>query len=106
MDSATLREQIHIYSIPVEQTQYGTIKNGTPELKYTTRANVIFNSQNRMVSEGEVFFDTSRTFIVRAYVPVDERDQIYWDNKYWRIISIHKNKYYNNKEIIASMINK
>lgn len=105
MNSSLLREQIEIYSVPIEQTEYGTIKEGTPVLKYTTRAYVQFDNQARVVSEGEVYYPTDRTIIVRAYVSVDERDRIKWDNKFWKILSINKNKYYNNKEIRVTEIN-
>lgn len=99
MQSNLLREQIEIYEIPVIPTPYGTNEDGEPVLKYTTRAYVQFDSEARVVSEGEIFYDTSRTMIVRHYVPVNERDRIKWDNKWWRIISINPNKYYNDKEI-------
>lgn len=99
MNAALLKESIEIYEIPIEQTDYGNIKDGTPVFKYKTRAYAQFDSQARVVSEGEVFYPQDRTFIVRYYVPVEERDRIRWNNKWWRIVSINPNKYYNDKEI-------
>ena len=105
MNSATLKEQIEIYSLVTQPTEYGKIRE-TYALSYTTRANVIFDSEARVVSEGEIYFPNDYTFIVRHYVPVDERCRIKWNNKMWRIISIRPNKYYNDKEIRCVEVNK
>jgi len=99
MNSSLLREQIEIYEIPIINTEFGTVKEGEPILKYKTRASVQFDSQARVVSEGEIYYPTDRTIIVRHYVPVDNRDRIKWKDKFYNIISINPNKYYNDKEI-------
>ena len=99
MESRRLKESIEIYSIPVEDTPYGQINEVTPIFKYETRAGVIFDGQARVASEGEIFYPTDRTFVVRSYVPIVERDRIKWDDKWWRIISINTNKYFHDKEI-------
>ena len=104
MNSALLRTPIKIYELVTSTTEYGHIKNSY-ELKYKTKAHVIFNSENQVVSEGEVFYPTNRTFIVRAYVPVTETDRIEWDNKMWKILSINKNDHYNNTEIQCTLVN-
>ena len=104
MNAAILKDPIDIYELVTTKTEYGTIQTSY-NLKYHTRAYVRFNSENMTVSEGEVFYPINRTFIVRAYVPVVETDRIKWDNKWWRILSINKNKYYNNIEISTTVVN-
>ena len=104
MNSALLKHPIDIYELVVSKTEYGTIQSSYT-LKYHTRSYIKFNSENMTVSEGEVFYPITRTFIVRAYVPVVETDRIKWDNKWWSILSINKNKYYNNTEIQATLVN-
>ena len=106
MNASLLTEIIEIYSVPTLDSDYGTNRPGTPVFKSSTHAHIIFNSENRLVSEGEVFFPTDRLMIVRHYVDVNERDRIKWNNKWWNIISINANKYYNNKEIRVTLQNK
>ena len=104
MDSALLRHPIDIYQLVTTKTDYGTI-NTSYELKYSTKAHIIFNSENQVVSEGEVYYPINRTFIVRSYVPVIEKDRIKYDDKFYSILSINKNDYYANTEIIATLVN-
>ena len=104
MNSAILKDPIDIYELVTTKTEYGTIQTSY-NLKYHTRAYVRFNSENMTVSEGEVYFPINRTFIVRAYVPVVETDQIEYEGKRYKILSINKNKYYNDTEITTTIIN-
>ena len=104
MNSALLKDPIDIYELITEKTEYGNIKNKY-ELKYHTRAYVKFNSENQVISEGEVWHPISRTFIVRAYVPVVETDLIEYEGKRYKILSINKNKYYNDTEIQTVLLN-
>lgn len=104
MNSCLLRDKIEIYALTTERTEYGTIKESY-SLKYTTRAYTKFQSENQVISEGEVFYPISRQFIVRAYVPITETDYILFEDKKWRILSIDKNKYYNDISINTTLIN-
>lgn len=104
MNAALLKFVIDIYQLDTEKTEYGTIKTSYSK-KYHTRAYVQFNSENQVVSEGEVWFPVNRTFIVRAYVPVIETDIIEFEGKRYRILSINENKFYNDKAIITTLIN-
>lgn len=104
MNAAILKDPIDIYELVTIKTEYGTIKTSY-DLKYHTRAYVRFNSENMTVSEGEVYFPINRTFIVRAYVPVTETDQIEHEGKRYKILSINRNKYYNDTEITTTIIN-
>ena len=104
MNSCILKDPIDIYELVTIKTEYGTIKTSY-NLKYHTRAYVRFNSENMTVSEGEVYFPINKTFIVRAYVPVTETDQIEHEGKRYKILSINRNKYYNDIEIGCVLIN-
>lgn len=104
MNSALLRNQIDIYELVETKTEYGTIKKAY-DFKYHTRAYVRFNSENQVISEGEVYYPITRTFIVRSYVPVIETDVIEFEGKRYKIMSINKNLYYANTEIVATLIN-
>lgn len=104
MNSALLKDPIDILELQTTKTAYGTITTDYA-LKYHTRAYVQFNSESQVVSEGEIIYPINRTFIVRAYVTVIETDIIEWEGKRWKIISINKNKYYNDIEIITTLKN-
>lgn len=104
MNAALLKDPIDIYELNTTKTEYGTIQTNYV-LKYHTRAYVRFNSENMTVSEGEIFFPVNRTFIVRSYVPVVETDQIEFEGKRYKILSINKNKYYNDTEIQTVLLN-
>lgn len=104
MQSHLLKQPIDIYELVVSKTEYGTIQTSYT-LKYHTRSYVKFNSENMTVSEGEIFFPVNRTFIIRSYVPVVETDQIEFEGKRYRILSINKNKYYNDIEISCVLVN-
>ena len=69
MNSALLKHPIEILQLNTVSSASGHNK-ATYEHKYNTKAHITFNSENQVVSEGEVFYPTTRTFIVRAYVPV------------------------------------
>jgi len=105
MNAAILKTPIEIHALTTTKTEYGTIQTSY-DLKYSTRAHVKFGSEQQVVSEGEVWFPVVLTFIVRAYVPVIETDRIKYDDKWWKIISINKNIYYNDIEIVATLVNK
>lgn len=104
MNSALLKHPIEIQELQTTKTQYGTIQTSYVN-KYETRAHIIFNSENQVVSEGEIFYPINRTFVVRSYVPVVETDRIIYDNKKYKILSINKNDYYGNIEISTTLVN-
>ena len=104
MNAALLRHPIDIYELVTTKTEYGTIQTSY-EFKYHTRSFIRFNSENKVVSEGEILYPVNRTFIVRAYVPVVETDLVEWEGKRWKITSINKNKYYNDIEIVTTLKN-
>lgn len=102
MKAALLRDPIKIYSLTTEKTDYGEIKEKHDTLKCSTRAFVRFNRETLTTQEGEVIYSTDRTFIVRHYIPVEDRDEIEFEGKRYTITSINKNIYYNNIEIYAT----
>lgn len=104
MNAALLKDPIEIYELKTSKTEYGTIETSYV-LKYNTRAHIMFNSESQVVSEGEIFYPINRTFIVRHYVPIVETDLIRWNDKFWKIMSINPNKYYNDQEILTTLKN-
>jgi SPP1 family predicted phage head-tail adaptor len=105
MNAGILREKIEIYEPVVTRTQYGNSKTSW-NLFYTTRASVQYNSGFEKEENKEIVRTTIYTFIVRHYVPVKETMRIKHDGKMYKIESIKPNKYYNDKEIVAELVNK
>lgn len=105
MDSAALRQaKIEIYKLVGRTTDYGIYADDLTYV-YTTRAGYRYDNQQRIVENDEIYYPINITFYVRAYVPVENDSVIKWDNKYWRVISALKDKYYNNIVINAELIN-
>ena len=91
MRAGLLTECIDIYSPSATTNQFGE-ENNVNVLKAITRARVIHNNGNRTLQNSEVFYSYNKTFQVRIYVNVDEFDLIKYDNKFYRILSLDKNK--------------
>lgn len=104
MNAGILREKIEIYEPTVTRTQYGNSKTSW-SLHYTTRASVQYNSGFEKEENKEIVRTTVYTFIVRHYVPVNEKMRIKHEGKMYKIESIKPNKYYNDKEIVAELVN-
>lgn len=104
MKAGSLKEQIELWQYTVTTTDFGDT-NKVWTLYYTTRANIRYDSGNRTNQNNEVFYPQNRTFIVRYYVPVKETMRIKYDDKFWQIESIAPDKYYNDKVIIATLVN-
>lgn len=104
MKAGKLKERIEIWQPVVKTTDFGNTTT-VYELLKSTRAEVIYNSGSRTNENKEIFYPTSRTFRVRYYVPVKEPMRIKFEDKFYQILSIEPNKYYNNKTIITDLVN-
>lgn len=96
--------EVDIYSPTVTRSDVGSSVT-TWSKTYSTRAKVIFGSGARGVEQNEVLYNYVKTFIVRQYVPVTEFDRIYFQGKYYRIISIDDRREFYDKEIVAELVN-
>ena len=104
MKSGLLREQIEIFKPVVVKTEYGSSKIQYESYK-TTRCHVINNSGSKQDANYEIFYSNSKTFIIRHYVDIKENMRIKYEGVMYQIDSITPNKYFNNKEIIATKVN-
>lgn len=104
MKAGILKETIEIYKPIQRVTKFG---DATTEYEffYKTKSAVKYNSGSRQIMNDEIVYPSSRQFIIRHYVPVLETMRIKYDNKFYQIISIEPNKYYNDKSIIADLVN-
>lgn len=105
MEAGKLNQRIEFYHLELQTDDYGhEIYNY--EFAFATRANVIYNSGNRIIENSEIFYDNTLSFSVRSYCPVQDTDRIKYRNNFYRILSVNDeyNKH-NKKIIIAELIN-
>lgn len=105
MRAGLLNEVIKIYSPQSMVNEFGE-KVQTYTETYKTRARVEHVTGNRDNENNEIFYSYQKTFTVRSYVPVTEFDQVEYNNKRYRIITIdNRIKANNDKVIITELIN-
>lgn len=105
MRAGLLSDIIEIYRPTSEVNEYGE-KIQTYGLLYSTRARVEHNGGSRTNDNNEIFYDYQKAFTVRAYVPICESDQIEFEGKRYRVLSIeNRRRDYNDKVIITELIN-
>lgn len=99
-----LNRQIEVYK-PVSLTN--TV--GATTIKWTkafeTRANVRQTSMSRGQQVNEIFYPTSKEFIIRSYHHIDEFHRIKYQNNMYRIVSIERRREMNDILIIADLVN-
>lgn len=98
-------EVIDIYKVIYSTNEFG--EQVQEYIKcYTTRARVTHDNGNRTLDNGEIFYNYNKSFIVRSYVPLDERHIIEYDGKRYRILTIENRvREWNDKIIECELIN-
>ena len=104
MDSGFIKDRIEIYKQVTTRTATGAT-DITNEYRCSCRARVNWLTGNREVNNDEIFYAIDRDFIVRSYVPVEETDEIRWNNQRWQILSVEHNKKFNNIIIKTQLLN-
>ena len=72
---------------------------------YDTRAKVIYTGGIRNVLNNEVQTPYTKSFIVRAYVPVTDESWISWKDTYYRVTSFDISREYNEITITTEKVN-
>lgn len=70
-----------------------------------TRAKVRNLSMNRSQEINEIFYPTTREFIVRSYVEIDDFYRIKYDGKFYKIMSIDRRRESNDIVVLCDLIN-
>lgn len=103
MRAGLLTEPIEIWEKSLVINDFGE-ETETWDFKYSTKARLVHEGGNRVIENNEVFYEHSKTFQVRYYVPVDDYDRIKWDDKYYRILNIEPDRDRMNKTIKGELI--
>lgn len=104
MRAGVLNEAIYIYRQMEIQSDFGDISTSY-KMVNTTRAKVEHKLGTRTIQNDEIFYDYSKTFVVRYYVDVFDTDRIKYGNKYYRVISIEPDKQRQQKNILTELVN-
>lgn len=96
-------EQIEIYDFVKTKSRQGVV-NEELKLVYKTRAKVSHLSGSRTVIDDQIQTPYTKTFVMRIYVPVTDTSWIKYEDKYYRITSIDKDKTLQQQVVIASLV--
>lgn len=98
-------EHCDIYRCEWTGLDYGNV-NKDYYFVCSTRCGVDNKHGNKLVENGEVIFDTSKTFYLRHYVPVEEGYHILYKQKYYEVVSIVKDTFKNEITLNCTLVNK
>ena len=104
MQSRDLINRIEIYKQVINRTPSGAVDINYV-FKYSCRARINYSSGTRTIDNDEIFYSVDREFIVRSYVPIKETDEIRWNGQRWQILSIDRNRTYNDIVIKTQLYN-
>lgn len=99
-----LSDKITIQRAQTVKDDFGGTKTVWQDL-YTTRTRKTYRSGNRVNENNEIIFAYTKTFTVRRYVPVQERDRVLWNGQKWRILSLEPSRDKQSIEIVTELIN-
>lgn len=104
MQAGLLNELVEIYKPSIESNEFGEQVQVYIK-RVDTRAQVIYDSGNRGVSNNEVIYNYQKTFKFRRYIELMENYQLKYKGKMYRILSIEDIRQYNHKVVRAELIN-
>lgn len=89
MRTGKLNDFIIIEGLKTITNEYGEEENTIYTEKLRARCDVVNDSGNRELNNGEVFYSYNKTFILWDYMDkhIDEYDRIKYKDKYFRIIT-------------------
>lgn len=91
MDSGALTNIIEVYSPQLEKNEFG--EQRTEYVKqYSTRSKVIQKGGNRSNENQEIVYNYIKVFEIRYYHKVNEFDRIKFEDHFYRILNIDKNR--------------
>lgn len=104
MNAGRLNQIITVERPTISKDDYGANQTTWNNI-ITTRADVQFDGGNRITENSEIIHSYTKTFTIRYYHKVDEKDRILWEGKHYRILSIEKDRDKMNLTIRTELIN-
>lgn len=99
-----LEKLIEIYKPQITINEYGEQNEEFVYYK-TIRAREIYNSGSRNNENGDITYNYQRTFEVRHYQPISERDRIKYNGKMYIILSVEPRDRDNYLRIDCDIVN-
>lgn len=99
-----LNKLIKIYKPQVVINEYGEQDEGFVYYR-TIRAREIYNSGNRQNENGDITYNYQRTFEVRHYQNITDRDRIEYNGKMYMILSVEPLDKENYLRITCDIVN-
>lgn len=105
MRAGLLKEIIEIYRKGIVQDEYGSTSEQYLPIR-KTKARVVHKGGNRELINNEIVYPYLKTFEVWNYIDVQEKiDEIHWNNKKYRVLSVESVKEQNKKIIETEEVN-
>lgn len=104
MQAGLLNRQIEVYK-PVTLTNTVGSTTTTWTKVFETRASVRQTGMSRGQQVNEIFYPTTKEFIIRSYHHIDEFHRIKYQNNFYRIVSIDRRRETNDILIISDIVN-
>ena len=96
-------EHIDIYDFIKLKSKQGVVSEELT-LTYSTRAKVSHASGGRTVINNQIQTPYVKTFVLRFYVPIQDTSWIKYQDKYYRVTSIDKDKSLQQQVVIAELV--
>jgi SPP1 family predicted phage head-tail adaptor len=103
MQAGLLNEVIELQQLVTVKDAYGS-EVESYEYYCQTKAQVIYSSGNKLITNNEVNFNYNTTFNIRYYIEVTETMRIKFQSRLYRILSIEQDKKLQKKTIITELI--
>lgn len=98
-----LTQIIEIKSPTYQINEFGE-KVQSYNVTYRTRARVTNDNGERTIENNEIFYSYTKTFQVRSYVPVKDKDLIHFKGQDYRILNIEDRKEEENDIVIHTVL--
>lgn len=98
------KEAIEVYNYEKESNDYGEMIE-VRHRKYECRAAVSHIGGQRQVWNNEIAYPYQRTFIMRYHIPITEDDEIKWNDRFWKVTSINRDRELYETVVIAEQVN-
>lgn len=104
MIAGRLNEPVSVWRPTTDVNEYGERVESWAKI-YDTRARVEYTGGRRAIENDEVWNPYTKRFEVRSYVPVDEQCRIEWQGQLWRVLSVERNREFNEIIVNTELVN-
>ena len=104
MYAGLLNEKIEIWRFIKEQNEYGELVTKSEKVR-DSRAKVVHLSGSRILRNNEIQYPYSKEFVLRIHEPIDENMMIKWQEHFYRVLSIDRDREKQQTVVITEIVN-